>query len=488
MSPARFAEVASKNTADPWKIQPHIELMNEIALKIAARKISRHMTMEPPQTGKSQFWTKWLITWLLGCFPDRRIILGCYNTEYAASWGEQVRDALEEFGEEFFGVKVRPDHRSKEDFALVGHRGGLRTMGMDAGITGKAADHFFIDDFMKGDEFNSPSARDKHWRVYNRCIETRIQPGGTVCITFTPWHEDDLAGRLLRAEFENWSVLRLPALAEEPEPEDRRNARVGYMRLLGAPDPLGREPGKALWPARYDEKHYARVKRLEPSTFDSLFQCCPRPLEGGTFKRAWFDGKTVAQVPAGATQWVRYWDKAASRGKGDYTVGVLMACVGDNVYVVDVRRDRKEPADRDQWIRETAVADKAAYGHVVTWGEHAGNDAKEAASAFIKNLVGFSAFTEGTGNRDKMTRAYPFASWCQSGRVFLVEAHWNESYIYELCAFTGNDRDRDDQVDASSGAFSKLSFATPYHAALAGPARTTYDPIALTLQEQGATW
>ena len=44
----------------------------------------------------------------------------------------------------------------------------------------------------------------------------------------TPWHEDDLAGRILRNEI-HVTLLRLPVEAE-------------------AGDPLGRTPGQALCP------------------------------------------------------------------------------------------------------------------------------------------------------------------------------------------------------------------------------------------------
>jgi hypothetical protein len=48
----------------------------------------------------------------------------------------------------------------------------------------------------------------------------------------TRWHRDDLAGRLLKQEPEQWEVVSLPALAE-------------------AGDPLHRAEGEALWPERF---------------------------------------------------------------------------------------------------------------------------------------------------------------------------------------------------------------------------------------------
>jgi predicted phage terminase large subunit-like protein len=55
---------------------------------------------------------------------------------------------------------------------------------------------------------------------------------------------------------------------------------------------------------------------------------------------------------------------------------------------------------------------------------------------------------------DKVTRAEPFADQVFSGNVICLNRGWTRSYLQELKAFPkGRLRD---QVDASSGAFSKL--------------------------------
>lgn len=349
MSPAAFAEEVSGGR---WLAKPHLLLMNEIALKVASGEITRQLTTQPPQTGKSEFWSKYLPVWLMGNYPDRRVILGSYNAEYAAYWGGEARDLMEECGEEYFGVTVRPDQRSKNDWSLVGLdgkylEGRMRTMGMDSGITGKPAEHFFIDDpFKNWEEASSETHRNKVWRIYTACVETRLQPDSTVCMTFTPWNEEDLGGMLLRLQPEEWNVLRLPALAEPPVPEEIRAKKKGYAALVGAPDPLGRKPGRALWPERFDERWYAKKKNLDPDVFDALYQCNPHPAEGGFFQRSWFKGKVVDSAPRG-TQYVRYWDKASSKGKGNWTAGVLMTVSGGDAYILDVARDRLEPGPRD---------------------------------------------------------------------------------------------------------------------------------------------
>jgi predicted phage terminase large subunit-like protein len=462
MFPAEFAEAASGGL---WLAKPHLLLMERAALGIAAGEIRRQLISQPPQTGKSWFWSKFFPVWLLGNYPDRRVILGSYNSSYAADWGEEARDLMEECGPEYFGVRVRPGHRSRDDWGIEtldgrALQGRMRTMGMDAGITGKPADLFIIDDpFKSWEEAKSSAHREKVWRIYTTCVNTRLQPDSAVVLTFTPWDEDDLGGRLLARQMKSWNVLRMPALAEGPVPEEIRARKRGYAALVGAPDPLGRPPGRALWPERFDEAHYAECKELDPDGFDALYMCNPHPPEGGFFQRSWFKGKVVESAPRGS-KYVRYWDKASSKGRGNWTAGVLMTAAGADVYILDVARDRLEPGPRDAWIRRVAEWDGDQYENLEIWGEHAGNDHKESASNFVKNLMGFVALTEGTGNKDKASRAYPFAKYCQAGNVYLVEGDWNDPFVDELCDFRPEVRDQtDDQVDAAGGAFGKLTLA-----------------------------
>ena len=63
--------------------------------------------------------------------------------------------------------------------------------------------------------------RERVWNWFNDDIRTRLEPDGSIILIQTRWHEDDLAGRLLREPAEEggeqWTVVNLPALAEERE-------------------------------------------------------------------------------------------------------------------------------------------------------------------------------------------------------------------------------------------------------------------------------
>ncbi|MGW7630586.1 LAGLIDADG family homing endonuclease [Streptomyces griseoincarnatus] len=90
---------------------------------------------------------------------------------------------------------------------------------------------------------------------------------------------DDLAGRILATEPENWTLIDLPALA------------------LSDNDPLGRQPGQALWPEQYDEEELARTRRaVGERVWWALYQQQPRPLEGGVWQWSWITDHRISPV------------------------------------------------------------------------------------------------------------------------------------------------------------------------------------------------
>jgi predicted phage terminase large subunit-like protein len=106
--------------------------------------------------------------------------------------------------------------------------GGLRAVGVGGGVTGFGADLIIVDDPIKSRaEAESATYRDRVWNWFNDDIYTRLEPDGKICLIQTRWHEDDLAGRLLREAAEGgeqWEVIDLPALAEGSKSEPPASA------------------------------------------------------------------------------------------------------------------------------------------------------------------------------------------------------------------------------------------------------------------------
>jgi predicted phage terminase large subunit-like protein len=409
---------------------PHLRYIRAALDQVTEGRIDRLMIFCPPRHGKSEMTTIRYPVWRLERQPDLRIIVGAYNQHLANRFSRRARRLAES------RLALDRERKAVEEWQTAAG-GVFRAAGVGGGITGQGGDLIIIDDPVRSrEEAESEAYRERCWEWYSNDLYTRREPGAAIILIMTRWHEADLAGRILTSEDgPNWTVVNLPALAE-------------------AGDPLGRQPGAALCPDRYDEPALAQIRSvLGTYAFSALYMGRPVPAEGGMFKREWFD--VVGAAPK-AAQRVRAWDRAATERDGDYTVGLLMARDGDGQYFVeDVVRGQYSDLAAERIIAQTAETDAARYGNVAIWLEQEpGSSGKAVAQMTIRSLAGYSVRAErSTG--DKVTRAQPLAAQCEARNVKLVRGAWNGAFLEELSTFPYGSHD--DQVDAGSLAFTKLT-------------------------------
>ena len=434
--------------ADPahYLIAEHLE-------RVLRGEIKRLMVFSPPQHGKSELISVRFPAFWLAERPDDPVILASYAASLAERHSGEARATVEsaEYHALWPEIATRKNSRSKQLWRVAEHRGGMLAVGVGGPITGHGAQLGIIDDpFENWRQAQSLTKRNHVWDWWRGTFRTRIWEDGAIILVMTRWHEDDLAGRLLSEQGDEWTVLRLPALAETQEERDKNNELLGLPS--GLPDPLEREPGAALCPQRFSRAALLEIKRdVGSMVWYAEYQGTPRAPEGNKFKRHWFAGKIVDAVPAAANR-VRYWDKAGTKDGGDYTVGALLAEHEGRYFVEDIVRGQWSDYERDKVIRQTAETD--GLKPVIWLEQEGGSGGKDSANATIRMLAGFNVHADRpTG--DKVVRAGPFAAQCEAGNVYLKRAAWNAQYIAELCAFPNGVND--DQVDASSGGFNKLA-------------------------------
>ncbi len=275
-SPAGFAHVTSGGRWIPYE---HLILLNDYLLRVAAGECPRLIVTMPPRHGKSELISKYFPAWYLGRFPDRQVIMTSYEAGFAASWGGKSRDLLAEHAG-MFGVRVSDSSSAKDLWRIEGREGIMATAGVGGAITGKGAHLAIIDDPIKNsEEAQSKTIRDKQWDWWLSTMRTRLMPGstdhppGAVILVMTRWHEDDLAGRLIKHAAEGgdkWEVLNLQAIA-------------------GDDDALDREPGEALCPELFDAAALEATRRaLGTYWWSAMYQQSPSPAAGLLFKREHF--------------------------------------------------------------------------------------------------------------------------------------------------------------------------------------------------------
>jgi predicted phage terminase large subunit-like protein len=424
----------------------HIALYDRVALAVAAGLISNLIINVPPQTGKSQYWSRLVPAWFIGTFPEKRIILASYEYGAASAWGRRTRDLLEEHGEEIFGIKVRQDTRAVNNWEIEGHQGSMSTAGFGGPISGKSADLLIVDDPHKSaEEASSTVIKDRIWEEWDASLSTRVQQGGARIIISTRWATDDLTGRVLKRAAETgekWTLIKLPAIATQDEdwPEWE----------------WSRKAGESLCPELYSAETYAeRQRNLGDYTWSTLYQQEPYIRTGGMFDVSrWIRGECRVPVrPAIATR-VRGWDFAATvKETSKRTAGVRMSKDQQGRYYIEhVSLGKYRTDERNAVVERVVTADKCR-----SLFEQEGGSGGEDQASFVGKMLAGSTFEFIKPTGDKVVRADPFSAQVNAGNVYLVDdGTWNvEAYIEELAAFPSGQYS--DQVDASGMAFNWLS-------------------------------
>lgn len=389
------------------------------------------MLFLPPRHGKSEQATIRYAAYRALIDQSMRVIVGAYNHGLACNFTRQSRRIAKRFGYEF------ADDLNKQNQWGSVHGGGLYGVGVGSGVTGFGADLIIVDDPVKNrQEAESPTYRQRVIDWYQSDLYTRLHPGAAIVLIMTRWHSLDLAGWLLdqaKNGGEHWDVVSLPALAEEN-------------------DPIGRQPGQALWPERYNEEDFARIKKTIGSyAFSALYQQRPSPREGGMFRPEWLP--VVDPRPRTGLA-CRAWDNAATANGNDFSAGVRVVKDGDKFVISHVWRGQVSAEQlRLAKVTQAQTDGTATVVHVPTDPGAAGLD-MVASDRRALSALGFGVVDKRpTGSKE--VRAMPFAAACEAGLVELERGPWNQAFIDELCGFpTGA---HDDQVDAASDAFNWLA-------------------------------
>ena len=305
--------------------------------------------------------------------------------------------------------------------------------GVGGPITGRGAHVAIIDDPVKNSEdASSKTMRDKTYDWYRSTLRTRLAPGGAIVLVMTRWHEDDLAGRLLAENDEQWEVISLAALAE-------------------AGDPLGRECGVPLWPNRFPQHELKQIQLdLGSQLWNALYQQRPAPMEGDMLKRYWW--KYYDAPPAAFDEVVQSWDMTfKDAATSDFVVGQVWGRVGADKYLLDQVRDRLDFPATVQAVRRLTTKWPQASAVLI---EDTANGPAVIAT-LRREIAGIIPVNPMGG---KEARAAAVSPQIEAGNVYLpspIRVGWVQDFVEECAAFPNGAND--DQVDAMTQALARLS-------------------------------
>jgi predicted phage terminase large subunit-like protein len=416
-----------------WDTRHHEFLIPKLQ-EIADGEGKRIVISLPPRHGKSALISERFPAYLLNRYPTTKVGIVSYSQELANNFSRRARGITEEF------LTLNPERTAVSEWQTL-FGGSLIARGHSSSITGFGIDFLLIDDLIKNvEEASNPKLLEKIYDSFASDIFTRLEGKSNCLVIGTRWSEDDIIGRLLKSEVGgDWETINIPAIAMED-------------------DPLGRSEGEALWPERFSLEKLDEIQKvLGARQFDSLYQGLPRPRSTefflvdniGTFKRFPNNFRQKAQVFIGV-------DKAASKGRGDYSSFAALANAGDAYYVLDILRGQWGTHEREQKLLRFVKKYVSIFGQsrVKTVVEiEPGSGGKDSYSMTARTLAGYRV----VGHRvtgGKEIRAEPFAAQVEAGNVMMKVGPWNDPLLREMKSFPGTN---DDQVDSLSIAFNKLA-------------------------------
>ena len=414
---------------------------------------SRVIITLPPRHSKSLHVSEHAPAWYLGNNPDNRMIAASHTAALAHTFSRRVRNKFDDPRWPFPGVRIAGDKGAVGAWDIEGRQGGYVAVGVGGSPVGLGANLIIIDDPLKSQaDADSEIVREGIWEWYTGTIRTRLEPGGSIILTATRWHAEDLTGRLRDAQAgggEQWRHLHMAAINEET--------------------------GEALWPERWPVE---RLRVLQAAVgvrvWTAQYQGRPTVPEGELFKTRWWrfwkpagstlgpvkvklaDGKyhdaIVIERPDKFDDQIQSWDMTFKTTKGgSFVVGQVWGTKEAQKFLLDQKRDRMNFPESVQAVQ----AMTAAWPETKTKLIEDKANGPAVIDTLQRQIPGIIAVSP---DGSKGERASAVTWTIEAGDVYLPHPSicpWVWDLIVECAGFPRGKND--DQVDSLSQALMRLT-------------------------------
>ncbi len=451
---ATFVKLVFKelNPRTPLVWDPYLDVVCANLGAVVLGGTRRMALALPPRHLKSECGTIALSAFFLGHFPDKTVMAVSYGRDLALTLARKTRKVMQSaWYKEAFPTRLENPRGAVDMMRTV--QGGLRqATSIEGAATGFGSDLMIFDDPQKAADVASEALRTSANNAFAETFLSRQNSPDDfrVVIIQQRLHEDDFLGHVTK-KGKNWSILSLSAIAEQDE-EHR------YSNWAGEEMVWRRQPEDLLHPGRFSSDKLEEFRLdVGEAVWAAQYQQRPAPAGGGIVKIGWF--LTYKDRPVRCDRVVQSWDTASKTGlRNDFSVCVTFGQVGDQIFVLDVYRERLEYHD----LKAKVVSMQAAFRADVVVIEDAG-----VGTALLQELTKAQFFQTHPvkPHRSKQVRMEGLTGHLAAGKVLVPEqAVWVPDFLYEAEVFP-NGR-FDDQVDAFSQGLEYLQYFTVPHSGL----------------------
>lgn len=419
--------------------------------EFADGKIKKLMVFVPPQHGKSEGSTRRLPAYILGKDPDRKVAVVSYSAPKARKFNREIQRVIDtdEYHEIFPGTCLNASNvttiagswlRNADECEIVGRRGGFKTVGVGGALTGEPVDMLIMDDLYKDAKTAwSPTVRESVRDWYDTVADTRLHNDSQQLIVYTRWHQDDLAGQLLKEQGEydpvtnpnGWVVVVYPALKVGAPTED---------------DP--REEGEALWTERHSKEKLENSRKNNSHVFESLYQQNPKPLEGLMYSQGF---REYEVIPHSRKMIRKNYTDTADEGK-DFLCSICYVETETANYVTDILYTQKPMEYTEPKTAEMLTKHETQFCIVESnnGGRSFARNVEAQTRILKNNKTVFKWFHQ---SENKAIRIFTKSSEVQNLTYFPVgwEKRWPEFYQAITHYMKEAKNEHDDACDALTG-------------------------------------
>ena len=412
----------------------------------------------PFRHGKSDCISRYLPAHFLGEFPDCDVMLATYSMSLAQEFSRFGRRLIrsDEYKKLYPEICISKESASTQRWLIKGHLGGVSAGSLSAGLTGKGYHLGLLDDYCGSRaDAESETIRNSMWEHFTNDFFTRRAPQSMTIILATPWHTDDIIGRIRK---------RIDINSDEYDPKFPKFQLISFPAKNGSVD-IYEKNRNVYGDLNFHKKHidyeYLFLERFSKEWYEeqfaslgtysssALLQCNPQIRGGNLFvtdKIQYHD--SVSDFPN--TKYIRVWDyahtaKQTQKDDPDWTSGTLLAYTKVegvwHLWIKNVARIRAKAPERDAYVR--SVTEKDGSG-VAVYVENS-VDSKDAVSNLQTVLSGRRIVKPINIGIDKVARASYVESIFEAGHVHVLRGDWNLDWIDEVKSFPSGKHD--DQVD-----------------------------------------
>jgi len=419
-----------ENTGSKFEVAEfHKELASTLE-KVAKGEITRLIINIPPRYGKTEIAVKMFIAWSLAKNPKAKFIHLSYSDALALDNSSLTKEYVQSDSfQSLWPIELKKDSQSNKKW-YTNSGGGVYATASGGAITGFGAGSggaIIIDDPLKPDDAVSEVKRSFINNRYNTTIRSRVNSRDVpIILIMQRLHEEDLSGFLLDGgSGEDWHHLKIAALDENNVP---------------------------LWENKHTFEELEAIRQADRYTFSGQYMQEPAPLEGGEWRKDWFQIINKAEVPNNIN-WEMFIDGAYTKDTKNDPTGIQISGKGEdgNLYILKSIDKYLEMPELKNFISSFVLSCGVTINLILVEPKASGKSLVQ----LLRRETNFNVAELSTNfvRYSKIERARASSPFIEGGRVFLVQDNWNEAFIQQVSTFPN--AKHDEHIDVTSYAIER---------------------------------